>query len=157
LKYDLSGYPKTNRKKPVSLFGRIITIADVFDAITSPRGYRDMAFTPDQALSMMLDGAGTHFDPILFKIFINMLGVYPIGSLLELDTGELALVMDNETALDETRPLVVLLEEKGNGGYARAGVADLAERDTQSGAFLRTIVKSIHPSTLGIQPAEFLI
>jgi len=86
-----------------------------------------------------------------------MLGVYPIGSLLELDTGELALVMDNETTLDETRPLVVLLAENGNGGYATFGVADLAERDAQSGAFLRTIVKSIHPSTLGIQPAEFLI
>jgi HD-GYP domain-containing protein (c-di-GMP phosphodiesterase class II) len=157
LKYDLSGYPKTNRKKPVSLFGRIITIADVFDAITSPRVYRDVAFTPDQALNMMLDGAGTDFDPILFKIFINMLGVYPIGSLLELDTGELALVMDNETTLDETRPLVALLAENGNGGYARVGVADLAECDAQSGAFLRTIVKSIHPSTLGIQPAEFLI
>lgn len=157
LKYDLSGYPKTNRKRPVSLFGRIITIADVFDAITSPRVYRDIAFTPDQALNMMLDGAGTDFDPILIKIFINMLGVYPIGSLLEIDTGELALVMDNETTLDETRPLVVLLAENGNGGYATVGVADLAERDAQSGAFLRTIVKSIHPSTLGIQPAEFLI
>ena len=156
LKYDLSGYPKTNRKKPLSLFGRIIAIADVFDAITSPRVYRHVAFTPDQALNMMLDGAGTDFDPILLKIFINMLGVYPIGSLLELDTGELALVMDNETTLDETRPLVVLLAENGNGGYATFGVADLAERD-ESGAFLRTIVKSIHPSTLGIQPAEFLI
>jgi hypothetical protein len=65
--------------------------------------------------------------------------------------------MDNETTLDETRPLVVLLAENGNGGYARVGVADLAERDAQSGAFLRNIVKSIHPSTLGIQPAEYLI
>ena len=157
LKYDLSGYPKTNRKKPLSLFGRIIAIADVFDAITSPRVYRDMAFTPDQALNMMLDGAGTEFDPILLKVFINMLGVYPIGSLLEMDTGELALVMDNETTLDETRPLVVLLAKDGNGGYSRVGVADLSERDAQSGEFLRNIVKSIHPSTLGIQPAEYLI
>jgi HD-GYP domain-containing protein (c-di-GMP phosphodiesterase class II) len=71
LKYDLSGYPKTNRKKSVSLFGRIITLADVFDAITSPRVYRNIAFTPDQALNIMLDGAGTDFDPILLKIFIN--------------------------------------------------------------------------------------
>lgn len=157
LKHDLSGYPKTDRKKPLSLFGRIIAIADVFDAITSPRVYRDMAFTPDQALNIMLDGASTEFDPILLIVFINMLGVYPIGSLLEMDTGELALVMDNETTLDETRPLVVLLAENGNGGYTRVGVADLAERDAQSGEFLRNIVKSIHPSSRGIQPAEFLI
>ena len=157
LKYDLSGYPKTNCKKSVSLFGRIITIADVFDAITSPRIYRHMAFSPDQALNIMLDGAGTDFDPILLKMFINMLGVYPIGSLLELDTGELALVMDTDTMFDGARPMVVLLAADGNGGYTRVGVADLAERDAQSGVFRRNIVKSIHPSTLGIQPAEFLI
>jgi len=157
MKYDLSGYPKTNRKKPVSLFGRIITIADVFDAITSPRVYRHMAFSPDQALNIMLDGAGTDFDPILLKMFINMLGVYPIGSLLELDTGELGLVMDNDTTFDGARPMVVLLAEGGNGGYTRGGVADLTERDAESGAFRRNIVKSIHPSTRGIQPAEFLI
>jgi hypothetical protein len=53
--------------------------------------------------------------------------------------------------------MVVLLAENGNGGYASVGVADLAERDAQSGAFRRNIVKSIHPSTRGIQPAEFLI
>ena len=158
LKYDLSGYPKTNRKKPVSLFGRIITIADVFDAITSPRVYRrHMVFSPDQALNAMLDGAGTNFDPILLKMFINMLGVYPIGSLLELDTGELGLVMDTDTTFDGTRPMAVLLASDGNGGYTRVGVADLAERDAKSGAFRRNIVRSIHPSTRGIQPAEFLI
>ena len=105
----------------------------------------------------MLDGAGTDFDPILLKIFINMLGVYPIGSLLELDTGELALVMETDKTSDGARPMVALLASDGNGDYVKVGVADLAERDAQSGAFRRNIVKSIHPSTLGIQPAEFLI
>jgi HD-GYP domain-containing protein (c-di-GMP phosphodiesterase class II) len=157
LKYDLSGYPKTNRKKSVSLFGRIITIADVFDAITSPRVYRKIALTPDQALTVMLDGSGIDFDPILLKIFINMLGIYPIGSLLELDTGELGLVMDTDKTFHGARPKVVLLAPDGTGGYERVGVADLAECDTRSGVFSRNIVKSIHPSTLGVQPAEFLI
>jgi hypothetical protein len=106
---------------------------------------------------MMLDGSGTEFDPILLKMFINMLGIYPIGSLLELDTGELALVMDTDKTFDRARPMVVLLAENGNGGYTTVGVADLAERDAQSGAFLRNIVKSLHPSSRGIQPAEFLI
>jgi HD-GYP domain-containing protein (c-di-GMP phosphodiesterase class II) len=157
LKYDLSGYPKTNRKKPVGLFSRILTVTDVFDAITSPRIYRPSAFSPDQALGWMLGGAGTDFDPILLKVFINMLGVYPIGSLLELDTGELGLVMDKDTTFDGARPMVVLLAADGNGDYTRVGVADLTERDAQSGAFRRNIVKSLHPSTRGIQPAEFLI
>lgn len=157
LKYDLSGYPKTNRKKPVSLFGRILTITDVFDAITSPRIYRHSAFSPDQALSKMLNGSGTYFDPILLKVFINMLGVYPIGSLLELDTGELGLVMEPGNEPDRTRPRVVLLEADGQGGYTKIGTANLADRDARSGAFQRNIIKSLQATDRGIQPAEFLL
>ncbi len=156
MKYNLSGYPKTYRKRPVSLFGRILTITDVFDAITSPRNYRSSALTQDQALGYMLGRSGTDFDPILLKAFINMVGVYPIGSLLELDTGELALVMNNGKSADVTRPTVMLLAADGQGGYSKKGVADLEERDAQSGEFRRSIVKSLHPSTHGVQPAEFL-
>jgi len=157
MKYDLSGYPQTPQKKPVSLFGRILTITDVFDAITSPRNYRSSALTQDQALGYMLEHSGTDFDPILLKAFINMLGVYPIGSLLELDTGELALVIEAGKGVDGTRPKVVILAADGQGGYTKDGVMDLDERDDQSGIFRRNIVKSLHPSTHGVQPAEFLI
>jgi HD-GYP domain-containing protein (c-di-GMP phosphodiesterase class II) len=157
MNYDLSGYPQTPKKKPVSLFGRILTIADVFDAITSPRNYRPTALTQDQALGYMLEHSGTYFDPILLKAFINMLGVYPIGSLLELDTGELALVIEAGKGTDGIRPKVVLLASDGQGGYTKDGVVDLDERDAQSGLFRRNIVKSLHPSTQGVQPAEFLV
>jgi HD-GYP domain-containing protein (c-di-GMP phosphodiesterase class II) len=156
MKYDLSGYPQTPRKKSVSLFGRILTIADVYDAITSPRNYRALALTQSQALGYMLAHSGTDFDPILLKVFINMLGVYPIGSLLELDTGELALVTEAGKTTDKTRPMVMLLATGGKNGYIKMGEADLDERDPDSGAFLRNIVKSLHPSTYGIQPAEIL-
>ncbi|MFZ0484295.1 MAG: HD domain-containing phosphohydrolase [Desulfobacterales bacterium] len=156
MNYDLSGYPKTPQKKPVSLFGRILTITDVFDAITSPRNYRPTTLTQDQALGYMLEHSGTYFDPILLKAFINMLGVYPIGSLLELDTGELALVIEAGKADDGTRPKVVILDSDEQGGYKKGEVVDLAESDLKSSAFQRNIVKSLHPSIYGIQPAEFL-
>jgi len=157
MKHDLSGYPQTPQRKPVSLFGRILTITDVFDAITSPRNYRSMALTQDQALGYMLEHSGTDFDPILLKAFINMLGVYPIGSLLELDTGELALVIEAGKTVDGTRPKVVLLAADGQGGYTKDGVVDLDERHAQSAVFRRNIVKSLHPATHGIQPAEFIL
>ncbi len=157
MKYDLSGYPQTPQKKSVSLFGRILTITDVFDAITSPRNYRSAALTQDQALGYMLEHSGTDFDPILLKAFINMLGVYPIGSLLELDTGELALVIEAGKGVDGTRPKVVILAADGQGGYTKDGMVDLDERESKSGLFRRNIVKSLHPATHGIQPAEFLI
>ncbi len=156
MKYDLSGYPQIPRRKSVSLFGRILTIADVFDAITSPRNYRALTLTQNQALGYMLAHSGTDFDPVLLKAFINMLGVYPVGSLLELDTGELALVTDAGKTTDKTRPLVMLLATDGKNGYIKMGEADLDERDPDSGAFLRNIVRSLHPSTYGVQPAEFL-
>lgn len=157
MNYDLSGYPQTPLRKPVSLYGRILTITDVFDAITSTRNYRSAALTQDQALGYMLEHSGTYFDPILLKAFINMLGVYPIGSLLELDSGELALVIEAGKAADGTHPKVVLLAPDGQGGYIKDAVVDLNERDAQSNLYRRNIVKSLHPSTYGVQPAEFLI
>ena len=157
LKYDLSGYPKLKSKKSVSLFGRILTIADVFDALTSPRIYRPRAFSPDHALSMMLEGSGKDFDPILLKVFINILGVYPIGTFLYLDTGEMGLVMDSPENGDKARPKVVLLKDDGQGGFKKDKIVNLAEKDPRTGLYKRNTKKSINPSTLGIQAAEFLV
>ena len=157
LKYDLSGYPKINWKKPVSLFGRILTITDVFDAITSPRIYRPTSLNPDRALGSMLKGAGKDFDPLLLKVFINMLGVYPVGTLLQLDTGEIGVVMENPQEFDGLYPQVVLLVEDGKGGYRKGRVINLAERDPNTDKFRRNIVKSLDSWAFGIQPAEFLL
>lgn len=157
LKYDLSGYPQSHRKKAVSLFGRILTIADVFDAMTSPRVYRPSVYSPDRALALMLGEAGKTFDPILLKVFINMIGVYPVGTLLQLDNKEMGLVIDTPEKADGSRPGVVLLVPDGQGGFKKDRVVSLAERDPRTGAFRRNIVRSLHPSSYGIQPAEFLL
>jgi HD-GYP domain-containing protein (c-di-GMP phosphodiesterase class II) len=157
LKYDLSGYPQVKSKKRVSLFGRILTITDVFDALTSPRIYRPRAFSPDHALGMMLEGSGKDFDPILLKAFINMLGVYPIGTFLYLDTGEMGLVKESPENGDKARPKVVLLKGNRQGGFKKDKVVNLAEKDTRTGLFKRNPKRSINPSVLGIQAAEFLV
>ena len=157
LKYDLSGYPRHNREKPQSLFGRILTIADVFDAMTSARIYRTTPFSPDQALGIMMEGAGQDFDPILLKVFVNMLGVFPVGTLLKLDTGEMGLVMDTPGETMKERPRVLMLAPTGRGSFKKGKVENLAERDPLSGSFKRNILKTFHPSSYGIQPAEFLL
>ncbi len=157
LRYDLSGYPQLKWQKPVSLFGRIITIADVFDAITSPRVYRPTALSQDKALGYMLEGSGTDFDPLLLKVFINMMGVYPVGTLLELDTGELGLVVETPDDAEEGRPLVTLLEQNDHGRYVKGKTVNLNTRGKEAGKFLRNINKTHHPSTYDIQPAAFII
>ena len=92
MKYDLSGYPSVKWSRPISLFGRIIAICDVYDALTAPRVYRPVAISPDRALGIMMENSGKDFDPTLLKWFVNMVGVYPVGTLLKIDTGEIALV-----------------------------------------------------------------
>jgi HD-GYP domain-containing protein (c-di-GMP phosphodiesterase class II) len=156
LKYDLSGYPQMETKKPVSLFGRILTIVDVYDSITSPRIYRPTSMSPDRALGYMLEKAGLDFDPILLKVFVNMLGAYPVGTLLQLDTNEIGLVMSGADGGDPKRPAVQLLVSDGQGGYIKGQIVKLNERDAETGAYQRNIVKSLHPGAMGIQPAVFL-
>lgn len=157
MKYDLSGYPRLNLNRPVSLFGKILTIVDVFDAITSPRSYRPIPFSPDVALGKMFERSGKDFDPILLKAFINMIGIYPVGTLLKLDTGELGLVSGRSENSSGIRPTVVVLKKDDSEGYKRGPVVSLEERDSETLAYRRNIVDSYHPGKFGIQPAQYLI
>jgi hypothetical protein len=134
-----------------------LTIVDVYDAITSPRIYRPTSISPDNALGIILADSGKHFDPVLLKIFINMLGVYPVGTLLKLDTGEIELVLHSAQKADPSRPHVQLLDPDPDQKYAKGKLIDLAERDPQTGQYLRNILKSEHPATIGIQPARFFV
>jgi len=156
IKYDLTGYPQVHFKKEVSLFGRILHITDVYDAITSPRVYRPTVLSPDQALSFMLQRTGTDFDPILLKVFAIMMGTYPVGSLLELDTGERGLVVDYPMNSGGTRPRIVLLEKDEYGGLRPGDLVDLAEKITGTGAYRRKVARSLNAASCGIQPANFL-
>ncbi len=93
LNYDLSGYPKLSTKRDLTLFGRIISLVDCYDALTSSRVYNRIPFPPDKALKFMLSKTGKAFDPLLIKVLVNCLGIYPLGSLVILDTGEMAVVI----------------------------------------------------------------
>jgi HD-GYP domain-containing protein (c-di-GMP phosphodiesterase class II) len=157
LNFDLSGYPKMKSKKKVSLFGRILKIADVYDAVTSPRVYRRFYYSPHQVLRMMMKNAGTEFDPILLKIFVTMLGDFPIGTLLVMDSSELGLVVRHSSVSHQRYPKVMLLDKGNDGAFIRGEVVDLNEKDPRTGILKRTVVRSFHPAVCGIQPAEFFL
>jgi HD-GYP domain-containing protein (c-di-GMP phosphodiesterase class II) len=152
LKYDGRGYPQLPGGRRPGLISRILTIADVFDALTAPRIYRPNAFSPDVALGWMLERAGTDFDPILLKVFCNMLGTYPVGTLLEFDSGALALVKANPKEHDGTKPVVVVLASQDEGGYLAQEELDMSTMEPAP-----EIVRTHHPSLFGIQPAQFLL
>jgi len=91
--YDLSGYPTLKRKEYPHAIARIVSIADVYEAMTANRSYRSARTIP-QAVKVLLDGAGRQFDPMLLKLFLNAIGVFPPGSTVQLKNGERAIVIE---------------------------------------------------------------
>ena len=154
---DLSGYPKTHFMKKLSLLGNILHIVDVYEALTSDRRYRPRTFTHNEALRRMWNERGKNFDLILLKNFIFMIGIYPIGSVVELDSGEIGLVMDYPDESEKTLPLIVLLVDDGKGYLTGGEMLNLAVQSMDGSLPIRNIVKSIPSSVLGIQPAKFFL
>ena len=98
---DGKGYPHGLRGAEVHLMARMTAICDVYDAITSNRPYKS-GWSPAIALQRMAQWCGTHLDKHIFSAFVKTLGVYPVGSLLRLQSGRLALVF----ALSENKLLM---------------------------------------------------
>ncbi len=154
---DLSGYPKTHFMKRLSLLGRILRIADVYEALTADRAYRDRAFNPGEALSKMWREGERRFDPLLLKAFIHMMGVYPIGSIIELEDQRLGLVMDYTDPEDRTRPLVMFLNHSDTGEMTGGAMLNLALDAAGGDAPTPSIRQCLHPSRLGLQVASFFL
>lgn len=157
LKYDLSGYPKLFRKRSLTLFGKIVALADFYDALVRPRVYRKFPYVSEKILGFMLERAGKDFSPALVKVFINMIGIYPLGTLVLLNTNEMGIVQQTQEDPELIdRPKVCLLYYSG-GEYRRGEVVDLREVDPETGNFKRWIVKTLDPNEYNINVAEFLI
>lgn len=90
-KLDGSGYPLQLKDDQIPEYSRIVAIADIYDAITSDRPYRQ-AFLPQEAYNMMMEMSGSHLDPIMLASFFQLVCIYPVGSMVELDSGEFAVV-----------------------------------------------------------------
>ncbi|HTP67089.1 MAG TPA: HD domain-containing phosphohydrolase [Geobacteraceae bacterium] len=123
---DFSGYPRLPYKR-LSLFGRIISIADCYDGITSSRVYSRVAHPPDKALRFMLSRAGKIYDPVLLKLFVNCIGIYPIGTLLLLDSRELGIVVENNPDPEKWNYPRVKIIADAKGTEVNGEVIDLAD------------------------------
>lgn len=110
-RYDGKGYPNKLKGAAIPLFGRILAIADVYDALTSDRPYRKAGF-PNEIIEYMMGNADTHFDIELLTCFIKSVAAYPTGMLVRLSDGRGALVVKNNE--DNTlRPVVRLFSGDG--------------------------------------------
>jgi hypothetical protein len=110
--------------------------------------------SPDKALSIMMERAGTQLDPLLFKFFINMVGVFPMGTLVMLDTKELGLVYESEVVFLDRPRVLIIIDSKGS--RVQGPVVKLTEKD-ESGKYYRSIVKTLDPNKYRINLAEYLL
>ncbi|MDP3607573.1 MAG: HD-GYP domain-containing protein [Methylophilus sp.] len=94
-KIDGSGYPKRLKGDQISLFAKMGAVCDVYDAVTSNRPYK-VGWEPGMSLQRMAQWKN-HFDQIVFKAFVRSVGIYPVGSVVLLKSGRLAVVIDQST------------------------------------------------------------
>uniref|UniRef100_A0A7C2K1W7 HD-GYP domain-containing protein n=1 Tax=candidate division WOR-3 bacterium TaxID=2052148 RepID=A0A7C2K1W7_UNCW3 len=147
--YDGSGYPEFV-KNSISLYSRIIQIADFYDAVTTPRFYNPIPMSPSEAIAYLVKYSGKLFDPLLSKHFINLLGIYPLGSLVFLSTGEWALVVGQPQDPEKLHKPIVLVIKDAEGKDQIHKTLDLSQSEIE-------IVKVESPWKYGIDPAEYLI
>ena len=157
LKPDLDGYPRYERKKRVGLYSKVVKIADYFDALTTKRNYRPRAFTPEEALAIMVEKGEREFDPLLLKTFASMIGVHPVGSLVALDTGEVGIIFGLSVLPGlADRPKVKLIADPG-GRKIDGPEVDLTDVDPATRTYRRSIVKVLDPEKYGVTVSDYFL
>ena len=157
MKTDLTGYPKSLRPRDLSIYSKIVSVADGFDAATSRRVYQTVPIQPDQVLKEMWENPRRGYDPIVVKAFINLIGIYPVGTCVILDTYEIAIVHSaNPDVTHVHRPVVRVVASPEGAPHQPGFLADLAQRDAQ-GNFPRTIVKVTDPAKYGINISDHFV
>ncbi len=158
MKIDVTGYPENKRSRNPTLFSRIVAVADGFDAGTSVRSYQYDPWPPDAVLKEMRDNPKRGFDPRLVKALINATGVYPVGTLVILDSMEMAVVARANPNPDlANKPTVKVISDAMGAPLPEPLTVDLAEVDPATGSPMRTIVKTSDPQKYGIKVSDYLL
>ncbi|NCF09462.1 MAG: DUF3391 domain-containing protein [Gammaproteobacteria bacterium] len=152
-RHDGSGYPQGLRNGEIPIYSRIVAIVDCFDAITSARPFRE-SISAHHAIRQMYDWRDKEFQAQLYEQFIQCLGVYPTGTIVELSSGEIAIVVaQNRTRRLRPRVMLVLDEEKV--ALERNSILDLGDELPGPGERSLEIVNSHDTGAFGIDPRRY--
>ncbi len=135
------GYPRGLKTDEISLFSKMVAIVDVYDAITSDRCYHD-GMSPTEALTKMYGWRLTDFDGELLEQFIQCVGIYPVGTLVELTSGEVAIVISVNPDFRLKPKVNIVLDSSKHTLYPHR-VVDLAEHhvsDPESNYGIRQVL-----------------
>ncbi|MFQ5848461.1 MAG: HD-GYP domain-containing protein [Candidatus Methylomirabilales bacterium] len=141
--YDRRGYPPLEPEEQPHAYSMLVHVADTYDAMTTVRPYQGPA-DPSQAISRMKKLASTAFDPQVLEPFIEMLGIYPPGTVVRLTTEEIGVVTRPETE-DTARPWVRIVRDR-EGNVVDGAEVSLMEWDPQAEDYARSIVIACDPA-----------
>ena len=142
------GYPFGLKGEKVPVHVRIVAIADVYDEITSNRVYHE-GVPAHTGLNMMFNWGPRDFGDDLMQEFIRCIGIYPIGSVVELDKGILGIVMSTNPG-SRLRPVVMLIRDADGKPYERRPLVNLAATETEDGEPKWSIKRVVDAREFGI-------
>ena len=152
-RYDGSGYAFGLKGTNIGLFGQIGAIVDSYDAITSDRSYHK-GMSAHDALRKMYEWRRKDFHEKLVEQFIQCMGIYPIGSVVEMNTGSVGVVV-SVNRLWRLRPRVALVLDASRRRYESPRIIDLINEDSHGSKAI--VIRSVLPSgSFGINPTDYL-
>jgi HD-GYP domain-containing protein (c-di-GMP phosphodiesterase class II) len=157
MKADLSGYPRVIRRRRQGLFARAIALTETYDASISNYSKQFLPCSPDEAIRQLRESESGSYDRVLVRAFVNMMGIYPVATLVILDTGEMGVVVapsPNPKAL--TRPLVRIVATPDGDRIADGPIRDLTEADPVTGQARRSIARATDPERYGIKVSDYV-
>lgn len=155
---DGSGYPRGLRGAEISVYGKMAAIVDVYRELTAPNPNSNAgAFSPYDALQTMHGWAGKFFHPGLLEQFVQCIGIYPVGSLVELNTGEVAIVIAH-SKVRRLRPRVMLILDAKKQPHANPVMLDLMNDPTSPVAGIRyEVTRGLEKGMYGIDPKDYYL
>ena len=151
-RHDGSGYPAGLKGEEISELGQMAAIVDVYDALTSDRCYHK-GMPPTDALRKIYEWSKFHFNPKLVQAFMRCIGIYPVGTLVLLESGRLGVVTEQNDASLAAPKVKVIFSTKSNV-HIRPEIVDLSRGMTRGGS--DRIVRHESPQKWGLDPLRFL-
>jgi HD-GYP domain-containing protein (c-di-GMP phosphodiesterase class II) len=154
-RHDGSGYYKGMKGEEIGLFGSIAGMVDCFDALTQTRPYGE-AMAPSNALNMLYGWRGGQFDGPLVEQFIQCIGIFPVGAIVELNSGEIGIVIAQNLVRRLQPRVMVVLDAKGSPKKPQL-ILDLSKEPRMDAETPYRIKRTLEKGSIAIDPSEFFL
>ena len=154
-RFDGSGYPHGLKGRHIPVHGRMAGIIDTYDAVTSERPYAE-AMSPHEAIRRLYDLGGSDFQKELVEQFIQCIGAYPTGTLVELSTGEVGIVVA-QNRVRRLRPTVMVIIGPDKSSLTEPVTLDLMQTSANENGEQIDIAKAHPPGAFDIRPDEYYL